>query len=78
MKTQFTWKGYWKPTPTRLRKFGDALLGIFSIASVSSTITDHKNLAIASLIIGIVGKVLSNFFAEEPVPQEPTDENQTD
>jgi hypothetical protein len=78
MKTQFTWKGYWQPTPTRLRKFGDALLGIFSIASVSSTITDHKNLAIVSLIIGIVGKVLSNFFAEEPVLQEPTDENQTD
>jgi hypothetical protein len=76
MSTKFTWKGYWQPTPIRLRKLGDALLGIFSIASVSSTITDHKNLAIVSLIIGIVGKVLSNFFAEEPTT--PTPEDQTD
>ena len=74
MSTKFTWKGYWKPTPLILRKLGDALLGIFSIASVSSTITDHKNLAIASLIIGIVGKVLSNFFSEEaPASEEQTD-----
>ena len=78
MSTKFTWKGYWKVTPLKIRKLGDALLGIFSIASVSSTITDHKELAVVSLIIGIVGKVLSNFFAEEPAPQEPTDENQTD
>jgi hypothetical protein len=74
MSSKFTWKGYWQPTPTRLRKLGDALLGIFSIASVSSTITDHKNLAIVSLIIGILGKVLSNFFAEEaPASEEQTD-----
>jgi hypothetical protein len=50
-----------------MRKIGDSLLGIFSITSMSSMIMDNKNLAIASLIIGVVGKVLSNFFTEEPV-----------
>ena len=69
MSTKFTWKGYWKVTPLKIRKLGDALLGIFSIASVSSTITDHKNLAIASLIIGVLGKVLTNFFSEETVSE---------
>lgn len=69
MKTQFTWKGYWKPTPLILRKTGDALLGIFSIVSVSSVITEHKELAIASLIIGVIGKVLSNFFTDSPVTE---------
>jgi hypothetical protein len=34
---------------------------------MSSMITDHKGLAIASMVIGVVGKVLSNFFSEEPV-----------
>jgi hypothetical protein len=65
--TKFSKKGYWKPTPKKMRKMGDALLGVFSITSVSSMIMDNKSLAIASLIIGVVGKVLSNFFTEETI-----------
>jgi len=60
-------KSYWAPTPNKMRKIGDSLLGIFSITSMSSMIMDNKTLAITSLIIGVVGKVLSNFFTEEPV-----------
>jgi len=63
----FGWKHYWAPTPNKIRKIGDSLLGIFSITSMSSTIMDNKNLAIVSLIIGVVGKILTNFFSEEPV-----------
>lgn len=68
--TKFNWKGYWQPTPLMFRKIGDALLGIFSIVSVSSVITEHKDLAVASLIIGILGKILSNFFSDTPVASE--------
>lgn len=67
---KFSWKGYWQPTPLMFRKIGDALLGIFSIVSVSSVITEHKDLAVASLIIGILGKILSNFFTDTPVVSE--------
>jgi len=67
MKTSFTMKSYWAPTPKKARKIGDALLGIFSVTSMSSMIMDYKPLAVTSLIIGVIGKVLSNFFAEEPV-----------
>jgi hypothetical protein len=66
-KTTFSMKSYWAPTPNKMRKIGDSLLGIFSITSMSSMIMDNKTLAITSLIIGVVGKVLSNFFTEEPV-----------
>jgi hypothetical protein len=59
-----------------MRKIGDALLGIFSITSMSSMIMDDKKMAIASLIIGVVGKVLSNFFSEEPVYIQEGETNQ--
>ena len=66
-KTTFSMKSYWAPTPNKMRKIGDALLGVFSITSMSSMFLDNKSLAITSLIIGVVGKVLTNFFSEEPV-----------
>jgi hypothetical protein len=65
--TKFSMKSYWAPTPNKMRKIGDSLLGIFSITSMSSMIMDNKTLAITSLIIGVVGKVLTNFFSEESV-----------
>lgn len=67
MKTSFSMKSYWAPTPKKIRKVGDALLGVFSITSMSSMVMDNKHLAIASLILGVVGKILTNFFGEEPV-----------
>jgi len=66
-KTTFSMKSYWAPTPKKVRKIGDSLLGIFSITSMSSMFMDNKTLAIISLIVGVIGKVLTNFFSEEPV-----------
>ena len=66
-KTVFGIKSYWAPTPKKARKIGDALLGVFSITSMSSMFVDDKKLAIISLILGVIGKVLTNFFSEEPV-----------
>jgi hypothetical protein len=66
-KTTFSIKSYWAPTPKKTRKIGDALLGVFSITSMSTMIMDYKPMAVASLIIGVVGKILTNFFSEEPV-----------
>ena len=79
MKTSFTIKSYWAPTPKKARKIGDALLGVFSVTSMSSMIMENKQLAITSLVIGVVGKILSNFFSEEPVYiQEGEQEAQSD
>jgi hypothetical protein len=79
LKTTFSMKSYWAPTPKKIRKLGDAMLGVFSITSMSSMIMDNKHLAIASLILGVVGKILTNFFGEEPVYiQEGESETQMD
>ena len=67
LKTTFSMKSYWAPTPNKIRKIGDSLLGVFSVTSMSSMIMDNKPLAITSLIVGVIGKVLTNFFSEEPV-----------
>ena len=69
-------KSYWAPTPNKMRKIGDSLLGVFSITSMSSMFLDNKTLALVSLIIGVVGKVLSNFFTEEPVYIQEGETNQ--
>lgn len=66
-KTKFSIKSYWAPTPNKMRKIGDSLLGVFSVLSVSSIIMDDKKLAVVTLIVGVLGKILSNFFTEEPV-----------
>jgi len=75
-KTTFSMKSYWAPTPNKMRKIGDSLLGVFSITSMSSMFLDNKTLALVSLIIGVVGKVLSNFFTEEPVYIQEGETNQ--
>ena len=70
-KNIFRTKGYWEPTPKKFRKIGDALLGAFSITSVSSIVAESKRLAIASLLLGVMGKVFTNFFVEEPQENKP-------
>lgn len=64
-KNVFRTKAYWEPTPKKFRKIGDALLGAFSITSISSIVAESKKLAIASLMLGVMGKVFTNFFVEE-------------
>lgn len=58
-------KAYWKPTPAKFRKLGDALL------AVSTTITTYaiadewsKWATLSALLLGVVGKFLTNFFSE--------------
>ena len=73
MATKFSRKSYWESTPVKLRKLGDALLGIFSLTSTAAIINDDKRLAVGSLIIGVLGKILTNFFTDEPVNQQDND-----
>lgn len=59
---------YLAPTPKKMRKLGDALL------AVSTTITTYaiadnwsKWIQISALMMGVVGKFLTNFFTEDDV-----------
>lgn len=70
IKFKFKLKNYYKPTPKRMRKFGDALLGSCQFLTGFSVIMEEKWLAIACIIIGTIGKFLSNFYTEEEEPQD--------
>jgi hypothetical protein len=57
-------KQYYEPTPAHLRKLGDALLGVSSFVTASAVATDNHTIAYIALGVGIIGKFLTNFFAE--------------
>jgi hypothetical protein len=59
-----TLSNYFKPTPKNFRKLGDSLLGISMFITGYSIFEEMKIIAITSLIIGTIGKFLTNFFTE--------------
>ena len=55
---------YYAPTPAKWRKLGDALLGVSTTITGFAIYEEVKEIAITALILGVVGKFLTNFFAE--------------
>lgn len=70
MKIKFKIKSYYQPTPTKLRKIGDALLGASQFLTGYSIVMDEKYLAFTCIAIGTIGKFMTNFFVEEPESQD--------
>ena len=69
-------KNYWKPTPKKWRRLGDALLASATVIAIGGvwqydslkdifTPTALKALIITSIGLGVVGKFLTNFFKED-------------
>jgi hypothetical protein len=69
-------KNYKKPTPWTWRKVGDSLLAVASLFGAGGLIafdqlkqiyTDHelKVMIGSALLVGIIGKFLTNFFTDE-------------
>lgn len=68
-------KNYYKPTPKKWRKIGDAiLLGTASLSALmmgAPLSESAKTLTIFLLnVIGVVGKVITNFFKEDEPKQD--------
>ena len=72
---------YWKPTPKKWRKIGDSLLAVATVLSIGGlwqfdnlkdvfTPTELKAMIIASILLGVVGKFLTNFFKEDDKTEE--------
>ncbi|MFZ4463774.1 MAG: hypothetical protein ACOYN5_07990 [Bacteroidales bacterium] len=64
MKSKISFKGYYQPTPKNVRRFGDALLGVSTFVSGYAMIEEYVTIAVIFLIVGAVGKFLTNFFTE--------------
>jgi len=58
-------KNYYKPTPTKWRKLGDALLAISTTITGFAMYQDMQWVALTALITGVIGKFLTNFFKED-------------
>jgi hypothetical protein len=67
---------YWKPTPKKWRKIGDALLSVSTVLSIGGlwqfdnlkdvfTSNELKVMIVLSIVLGVIGKFLTNFFVED-------------
>ena len=56
---------YMQPTPKKWRRLGDALLGASTMITTYAIADDlPKWISITALMLGVVGKFLSNLFTE--------------
>jgi hypothetical protein len=62
-KLKFGLGEYNKPTPKKLRRLGDGLLLASSLVT-NELMVVNPTVASISLIIGTIGKFLTNFFSE--------------
>jgi len=72
---------YWKPTPKKWRRIGDSLLAVASVLAIGGlwqfdnlkdifTSTEIKVMIVMSIVLGVVGKFLTNFFKEDDSENE--------
>jgi len=62
---KFCLKSYWAPTPKKIRKIADSLLGSAMLLSSFAFVNDYKTIAIVVMITAGVAKFFSNFFADD-------------
>jgi hypothetical protein len=67
---KFDINGYYKPTPKNFRKLGDALLGMSQFLTGYAVVMEEKWLALICILIGTIGKGMTNFFVEETEIQD--------
>jgi len=61
-------KYYGSPTPKKWRKLGDALLGISTTITTYAIAADYEKwVSLTALLLGVIGKFLTNFFSEDSV-----------
>jgi hypothetical protein len=56
---------YYSPTPKKWRKLGDALLGVSTTITGFAIYENEKWIALTALVLGVIGKFLTNFFGED-------------
>lgn len=64
-QVRFGWKYYFKPTPKRLRIFGDSLAAGSLFVAGLAIVNGYEKIAIGVAVLGYIGKFISNFFSNE-------------
>jgi hypothetical protein len=76
MASKFGLKHYFKPTPKRIRVFGDSLAAASTLAASIAVLGGHPMVGTVMMITGWAGKFISNFFTDEV--KEPSKETDQD
>lgn len=63
----FDIKGYWTPTPVKIRKIADSILAGVIFAGSMTALNGLPVLGTCIFVIGFLAKIVSNFFTEEPI-----------
>lgn len=62
-------KSYSAPTPKKWRQLGDSLLAVSTMITTYAIADEWAKWAqISALILGVIGKFLTNFFTEDTTP----------
>lgn len=63
-KTEFGFRHYFKPTPKRIRIFGDSLAAASVLGASISILNGHPLMGTIMMAAGWTGKFISNFFTD--------------
>lgn len=63
--TKFNWKGYWSPTPKKIRQFADSLLVSCVALGIVFQNNELEGWGMTFEIIGVALKLVSNMFTDE-------------
>jgi len=58
-------KEYFKPTPKRIRVFGDSLAAAGTFGASIVILNGHPLAGTIVMVVSVIGKFLSNFFSED-------------
>ena len=62
---KFGWKYYFKPTPKRLRVFGDSLAVAGTFGATVAILNGHPIAGTIVMVVAVIGKFISNFFTKK-------------
>lgn len=70
---KFGWSHYFKPTPKRLRIFGDSLAAAGTFGAGIVVLNGHPVMGTIIMGIAVIGKFISNFFTDDKTNESRTD-----
>jgi uncharacterized membrane protein len=62
---KFGLKEYFKPTPKRIRMFGDSLAAAGTFSASIVILNGEPKVGTIIMVIAVLGKFISNFFSDE-------------
>lgn len=62
---KFNWRGYWAPTPKKIRQFADSLLVSCVALGIIFQNNDLDGWGMTFEIVGVALKLVSNMFTDE-------------